>query len=382
MGTLNVFSPLKSIGPYVLYYTIKTFNNTKVNKMAFRSASGWNNLPNGNFSPVIYSQKVQLAFRKSSVVQDITNNDYFGEIKDKGDSVRIIKEPTITVAPYLRGTQIQTQDLIDEDFFLTIDQANYYSFQMDDIEKAHSHVNFMELATSQAGYRLRDQFDQEILGYLTGYKQAALHQNASVARVAADIPGTKAISTATDTELLSSNILKKGDFAQITTGGAGDHSIPLSPRLPGITAFPTDRISPIQLFNRAARILDMQRVPAEGRWAVIDPVFLELLRDEDSRLFQSEWGKTSGIYNGKIGSELMGFRLYVTQNLPSVGTGASTVGVSNQNSNYGVIVFGVNSAVATAEQINKTENIRSTDSFADQVRGLHLYGRNQFAIAA
>ena len=71
----------------------------------------------------------------------------------------------------------------------------------------------------------------------------------------------------------------------------------------------------------------------------------------------------------------MGFRLYVTQNLPSVGTGASTVGVSNQNSNYGVIVFGVNSAVATAEQINKTENIRSTDSFADQVRGLHLYGR-------
>lgn len=75
MGTLNVFSPLKSIGPYVLYYTIKTFNNTKVNKMAFRSASGWNNLPNGNFSPVIYSQKVQLAFRKSSVVQDITNND-------------------------------------------------------------------------------------------------------------------------------------------------------------------------------------------------------------------------------------------------------------------------------------------------------------------
>ena len=43
--------------------------------MAFPRAAGYNNLPNGNFSPVIYSKKAQLAFRKSSVVQDITNND-------------------------------------------------------------------------------------------------------------------------------------------------------------------------------------------------------------------------------------------------------------------------------------------------------------------
>ena len=33
------------------------------------------------------------------------------------------------------------------------------------------------------------------------------------------------------------------------------------------------------------------------------------------------------------------------------------------------------SAVATAEQINKTETYRDQDSFADIVRGMHLYGR-------
>ena len=48
--------------------------------MAFSSASGYGNLPNGNFSPVIYSKQVQLAFRKSTVVGEITNSDYFGEI--------------------------------------------------------------------------------------------------------------------------------------------------------------------------------------------------------------------------------------------------------------------------------------------------------------
>ena len=43
--------------------------------MAFQSVSGYGNLPQGNFSPEIYSKKAQIAFRKTSVVQGITNND-------------------------------------------------------------------------------------------------------------------------------------------------------------------------------------------------------------------------------------------------------------------------------------------------------------------
>ena len=62
--------------------------------MAFQTAAGYSNLPNGNFSSVIYSKKVQVAFRKSSVVGDIANGDYFGEIASLGDTVRIIKEPS------------------------------------------------------------------------------------------------------------------------------------------------------------------------------------------------------------------------------------------------------------------------------------------------
>ena len=118
--------------------------------MAFASAPGWGNLPNGNFSPVIYSKKVQTAFRKSTVVGDITNSDYFGEIAEMGDSVKIIKEPEISVSSYARGTQVQAQDLTDEDFSLVVDKANYFAFKVDDIEKKHSHVNFMDLATNRA----------------------------------------------------------------------------------------------------------------------------------------------------------------------------------------------------------------------------------------
>ncbi len=85
---------------------------------AFQTAANYGNLPGTAWSPQIYSKKVQKAFRKKTVVDQITNSDYFGEIKNQGDSVRIIKEPEITVTPYARGSQLVAQDLQDEDFIL------------------------------------------------------------------------------------------------------------------------------------------------------------------------------------------------------------------------------------------------------------------------
>ena len=134
--------------------------------MAFAKASGYTNLNSGNFSPVIFSQKAQKEFRKSSVCEDITNTDYMGEIANFGDSVRIIKEPDITISTYARGTDITAglTTLTDLDFTMTIDQANYYLFKIDDIEEAHSHINLMDLATDRAAYKLRDAGDSEVLG--------------------------------------------------------------------------------------------------------------------------------------------------------------------------------------------------------------------------
>jgi hypothetical protein len=341
--------------------------------MAFQSAAGHTSLPNGNFSSVIYSKKVQLAFRKSTVVGDITNSDYFGEISSQGDTVRIIKEPEISVSAYARGTQVQAQDLQDADFSLVIDKANYFAFKIDDIEEAHSHVNFMDLATNRAAYRLADQHDQEVLGYLSGYKQSALHANAGA--VNDQVNGTKAITTAGSDELLTSMKLIKSSFGNITTASAADHSIPVAARLPGATALPTTHVSPVMLINRMARLLDQQNVDKANRWLVIDSVMMEVLMDEDSRFLNADYGDSGALRNGLVLPNWNGFRVYVSNNLPSVGTGAGTVGTANQNSNYGVIVAGHDSAVATAEQVNKTETYRDPDSFADIIRGMHLYGR-------
>jgi hypothetical protein len=144
--------------------------------------------------------------------------------------------------------------------------------------------------------------------------------------------------------------------------------------LPGATTVPTATATPLQVIARMGRLLDQQFVDTNGRWLVVDPIFIELLKDEDSRLFNNLFGG-SGLQNGLVVDNLHGFRVFVSNNLPKIGTGAGTSGTSNQNSNYGVIVGGHDSAVATAQQITKTETYRDPDSFADIVRGMHLYGR-------
>ena len=110
----------------------------------------------------IYSKKV-LNFQKSpSVVEAITNTDYAGEISAFGDSVRIIKEPVISVSDYTRGSDTTATKLTDQELTLVVDSAKAFKFIVDDIETNMSHVNFKEVATSSAAYALRDSYDAAV----------------------------------------------------------------------------------------------------------------------------------------------------------------------------------------------------------------------------
>ena len=334
--------------------------------MAITSASGGFN---GNFSPIMFSKQAQIALRKSSVVSAITNNSYFGDIANQGDVVRIQKEPDVTVNALQRHTAISVQKLADEDFSLTIDKANYFAFKMDDIEEQFSHVDFVSLAADRAAYKMADSLDTDVLSYMSGYSTAGALINT--------VSGTAQHPTSGNLtgEFLTANHLKKGDFSSITTSSAGDHSIPLATRLPGLTSLPNNTVTPLTVIARMARKMDTANVDSRDRWLVIDPIMVELLKDEDSRLVNADFGGNGELMNGLVANNIHGFKVYVSNALPSKGTGAGTSGTANQDSNFGVILAGQMEAVASAEQINKVENYRDPDSFADIVRGMHLYGR-------
>ena len=335
--------------------------------MAITSASGGFN---GNFSPVIYSKQAQIALRRSAVTNAITNNSYFGEIANQGDTVRIQKEPDVTVNALQRHTAITAEKLDDTDFSLTIDKANYFAFKMDDIEEQFSNVDHASLAADRAAYKMADAMDADCLSYMTGHTAAGEFITASSGD--AQHPTANALNG----ESLKVNQLDAIAFGNLTISGTatvGD-SIPLAPRLPGATALSATTVSPLTVLARMARKMDTQNIDARGRFVVLDPVFIEMLKDEDSRMLNGDFGG-AGLQNGLVLNNIHGFRVYASNSLPAKGTGAGTSGTTAQNANYGVILAGQDDAVASAEQINKVENYRDPDSFADIVRGMHLYGR-------
>lgn len=297
--------------------------------MAFGSAGGYGNLPSGNFTPQIFSQKVQKFFRRASVVEDITNTDYAGEIENFGDTVKIIKEPTITVQDYARGTAVSTQDLADDQITLIVDQGSYFAFKVDDIEERQSHVNFEALATSSGAYSLKKNYDYNVLKYI--------YDNAS----------TSASNTGTD--------------ASPVTGTTNSNTL-------------------ADIVSAAKSVLDQNDVPEENRWLVAPPKFFQQLRKADAKLVDQSVmmdGGASQIRNGKLTDRpLFGFNMYMSNAIVNGGAGsAASKTFSSTNSGEYIFLYGHMSSVATANHIAKTELIRDPDSFADIVRGLHVFGR-------
>ena len=284
---------------------------------------------NSFFLPKIYSKKVLNFFRKSSVVEAITNTDYAGEISAFGDSVRIIKEPVISVEDYTRATDTTVTRLTDQELTLVVDSAKAFKFIVDDIETNMSHINFKEVATSSAAYALRDSYDAAVI--------ATMFSGVS--------------SSSPDHVLGSDNAT---DLAAGTFDGTGNLDI----------GFGSSEHDPIDVMARMARLLDEQDVPEEGRWFVAGPDFYEVLGQASSKLLSVDFNAGQGsIRNGLVSSgKLRGFEMYKSNNIASTSNAA------------GKVLGGHISSTATAQTIISTETLRDPSSFGDIVRGLHVYG--------
>ena len=284
---------------------------------------------NSFFLPKIYSKKVLNFFRKASVVEAITNTDYSGEINAYGDSVKIIKEPVITVYQYERGADVTKTALTDQETSLVVDTANAFKFIVDDIETSMSHVNFKEVAASSAAYALRDAFDEGVIATMFA-----------------------GVSASSPNHILGSD--SATDLAAGTFDGTGNLDI----------GFGTDEHDPLDIMAYMARLLDEQDIPEEGRWFLAPPSFYEQLGQSSSKLMSVDFNAGQGsIRNGLVSSgKLRGFDMYKSNNVAAPSNAA------------GKILGGHMSSTATAQTITSTEVLRDPDSFGDICRGLHVYG--------
>ncbi|MDB2673965.1 hypothetical protein N9Y81_03330 [Akkermansiaceae bacterium] len=279
--------------------------------------------------PELYSKKVLNFFRKASVAEAITNTDYAGDISAFGDSVKIIKEPVITVDQYERGGAVTATTLTDNEVTLVVDTANAFKFIVDDIETSMSHVNFKEVASSSAAYALRDAFDTGVIAKLFA-----------------------GVSASSPNHILGSD--SATDLAAGTFDGTGNLDI----------GYASGEHDPIDVLSHMARLLDEQSVPEEGRWFLANPEFYEQLVQSSSKLMSVDFNAGQGsIRNGLVSSgKLRGFDMYKTNNIAATSNAA------------GKCIAGHMSSTCTAQTIINTEVVRDTASFGDIVRGLHVYG--------
>lgn len=284
---------------------------------------------NSFFLPSVYSKKVLNFFRKSSVVEAITNTDYSGEITAFGDSVKIIKEPVITVYQYERGANVTQTKLTDQETSLVVDTANAFKFIVDDIETSMSHVNFKEVAASSAAYALRDAFDEGVIATMFA-----------------------GVSASSPNHILGSD--SATDLAAGTFDGTGNLDI----------GFGSSEHDPLDVMAYMARLLDEQDIPEEGRWFLAPPSFYEQLGQSSSKLMSVDFNAGQGsIRNGLVSSgKLRGFDMYKSNN------------VATPTNAAGKVLGGHMSSTATAQTITSTEVLRDPDSFGDICRGLHVYG--------
>lgn len=256
------------------------------------------------FFPEIFSKLLQAKFYKESVLPAISNTSYEGEITSMGDKVNIRTVPAITINDYTGS--ITTQALSSSTVELLIDQAKYYSFDLDDIQSTQSDIDLMEEASNDAAEQMRIAVETAVL--------------ASV------VSGATTIESSTTT-ITASNIL-----ASILT---------------------------------ASKTLDELNIPEEGRFIVMSPEFISLLKQSELRQAYLTGDSTSPLRNGKVGV-VDRFTVYQS-NMLYADTSGATNGATN-------VLAGHPKAITFASQFTNNETVRLESKFGSAVRGLKIYG--------
>jgi len=268
-----------------------------------------------NFIPTLWAARALENLNNAHVYAQpaVCNRDYEGEIRQAGDTVKISTLGPVTVRPYIKNADIAAvQELTDASQLLTINQANYFNFQIDDVDKAQTRPKLMDLAMRNAAWALAEAADD----YLAGIMWAAVPAGSTQGAVGAGL----------------------------SVGfGAGE-------------------TAPYTALLKAATDLDENNVPRMGRWAIVPPWFHGYLLMDDRFVGSGAADADTRAVNGFMG-RAAGFDIYMSNNVPFVAGPAEFK-----------IVCGTNYATSYAEQINSVEAYRPQARFADAVKGLHLYG--------
>ncbi len=123
------------------------------------------------FIPELWSQKLNNMLEKNCVMLQCVNRNWEGEIKNQGDTVKIITPAEVSVSTLTDDT-ISYSSLAPTSMDLKIDQKKFFAFKIDDVSAVQSNVSIMESHLTNAKKAIEEVQDSYLLGLHTDVPEA------------------------------------------------------------------------------------------------------------------------------------------------------------------------------------------------------------------
>ena len=298
----------------------------------------------GTFIPTLWSNKLNAKFYSSTMMTEIANTSWEGEIKNQGDTIRIRTAPSITINNYAgAGTTLTSEVPVPITQDMQINKGKYFSVQVNDILAHQADMDLMNMFTDDAAKQLKIQIENDVF----------FDWFVTIGAAAANKGATAGVS-------------------------AGSYNL-------GTDVAPIVETTPANILHAILAMssaLDEQNVPEDGRWLIISPFERQLLMQTDIAQAYFTGDSSSIVRTGKIGM-LDRFDVYVSNLLPKGAAGKALVpGLSATSGGASVsnakkrrmMVAGTKAACSFASQITKTEPLRNQTDFGDIIRGLSVFG--------
>ena len=116
-----------------------------------------------NFIPTVWSETLKKALNEKYVGVANCSREYEGDIRQKGNRVKILNVGGVSVSDYTPNTDMSSPEALDGSVTeLVIDRAKYFNFQLDDVDHAQAVPGLMEAAMKNAAAALAKEADQYI----------------------------------------------------------------------------------------------------------------------------------------------------------------------------------------------------------------------------
>jgi hypothetical protein len=295
--------------------------------MSVQVASGFRDINSTTmkYFPQIFAGKTLMKFYDYTVLSDITNTEYEGSIRNQGDSVIIRAIPDMTIRDYQRGQQLTFDQPTSTATTLNINKAKVWAFFTETIDDKQTDLkDYANRWSDDAGQQLKISIDTDVLGGF--YVDAGAGNYGATAGVKSSLFNLGAIAGAA-VGLTEANILK--------------------------------------YLVQCGIVLDEQNIPEEGRFIVMPPWAVGLLKLSDIKAASLTGDSVSPIRNGKVG-KVDRFTVYSSNLLPIVTDTGSKVST--------VMPFGHKVATTFAAQLSEYSVDKNPFGFGMLHKGLQVYG--------